>query len=1002
MDLKETAQKKRKSQDSDGRHGKGSVTTKRLKALDARAIPAQSSEIALSKTGELDVASFVAAREYEIKALESSLANSKKELRLRAFQQVPRNMRRRTASYNVKRIPKRMRSRAAREMKEDNTPTFTKIRRANSIRLRLRIEGMKRTKRKVANARAKRKSKKSSKAQNTEADSCNARVPQIKKNVVSEPPTATSRFKKRQISKTWLPTHIWHAKRSHMTKPKEPLWRMAIPLSPTEKSYRPTHRAASSRGCVAWDVSYMATVAAIGAESSLKGLLKSVGFGVLLGGGDGPCWGRQGSKWVAGTRHEQGWARENDGEKRLIGPIMVVWCPGTLEPPSKMSSKDRTSGPEYSKGESSIGANEKPQPRQKPAKRQLFIRVHPSAFSQLWSELAKLSKIQKPVVTLEDLRFEVGTIELTGPGSTECLLGTLQPAISEGTNTSLSTSAKVFTALSGLTNAGSLPRNALIAFEACDPRLNHPVETVSVPSTDDSEAQASLAEMLAQWPLDSCSRPYTVFSQAKRVAACRSLPSQKAINRRKTLAPPGEKPARKRSDPQIPVMLLAANAESSNSQGSWTVLLPWKCVDAVWRCLMYYPISSGGQPRFGGLNEMRQVAFERGQAWFPGDFPVTQAGRAWLQMEAEIHQKAWERKPPGRRVNFETLDLKSRDGQEGELGNPWGCDWDFLFGIMDSTHKDENKSKEKATSTDCDASHSYSAVSARHGRTFAVSGDSSPEDKPSGRNCKLGPSLLTVKITLLTRGTPLPCARIYRLPSTAVDSRLRQEWLNLDPTPSKSFSFFEAQHPSKEDRRSSHPLPALPKDKINWRGDFRKHEVYGNERKALEDLSARFQGPEGDLQKKKQNSRSASSKRRSRLKETREHGHQTKENYVQSSNLRTIPSHQVSEEAPLALRSSRPQLIQSLLKPAACESPSHPQSPGRSDLIGFVTSGDYNLAAGRGMGFGSIWSQKLHHSWDQDRLLDTQYRPTERQKRLVIVRNAGETVGRLAIWQPIS
>ena len=67
---------------------------------------------------ELNIAGFVKAREFEIKALENSMAKARKGLMSRAFQQVPRNMRRRTASHNVKKVPRRLRRRAVREVRK--------------------------------------------------------------------------------------------------------------------------------------------------------------------------------------------------------------------------------------------------------------------------------------------------------------------------------------------------------------------------------------------------------------------------------------------------------------------------------------------------------------------------------------------------------------------------------------------------------------------------------------------------------------------------------------------------------------------------------------------------------------------------------------------------------------------------------------------------------------------------------------------------------------------
>jgi ribonuclease P/MRP protein subunit POP1 len=90
---------------------------KRARTHDARALAVQSTDAALSSTGELDVAAFIGAREYEIRALEDGMQKSKSALSTRAFQKVPRALRRRTASHNVKRVPRRLRARAKREVR---------------------------------------------------------------------------------------------------------------------------------------------------------------------------------------------------------------------------------------------------------------------------------------------------------------------------------------------------------------------------------------------------------------------------------------------------------------------------------------------------------------------------------------------------------------------------------------------------------------------------------------------------------------------------------------------------------------------------------------------------------------------------------------------------------------------------------------------------------------------------------------------------------------------
>ena len=114
----------------------------RAKQREARQLVTQTTSKAF-KHGELDVDKFVKAREFEIRALEEGLNRSKKALNRRAFQQVPKDLRRRTASHNVKKVPKLLRKRAEKEMLEDNTPTVTSRRRKPTRHMRLRLETVK-------------------------------------------------------------------------------------------------------------------------------------------------------------------------------------------------------------------------------------------------------------------------------------------------------------------------------------------------------------------------------------------------------------------------------------------------------------------------------------------------------------------------------------------------------------------------------------------------------------------------------------------------------------------------------------------------------------------------------------------------------------------------------------------------------------------------------------------------------------------------------------------
>ncbi|CAL8090806.1 unnamed protein product [Calicophoron daubneyi] len=62
----------------------------------------------------------------------------------------------------------------------------------------------------------------------------------------------------------WLPTHIWHAKRFHMTE----RWGWRLPLEPTNKVFKACQYAALN-GCLAFDMSYLSCLELCGPESEL-------------------------------------------------------------------------------------------------------------------------------------------------------------------------------------------------------------------------------------------------------------------------------------------------------------------------------------------------------------------------------------------------------------------------------------------------------------------------------------------------------------------------------------------------------------------------------------------------------------------------------------------------------------------------------------------------------------------------------------------------------------
>lgn len=863
------------SNPSKGRHKRAKFVS------ELRSISTQNADAAL-KNGELDIQSFLKAREFEIKALENGMQEGKGALSLRAFQQVPRDMRRRTASHNVKRVPKRIRNRAKREMAQDNAPTVDPRKRPpRNSRGRIRAETAKR----LGILAAKKKATKLEVGEEAASAGINTRPakPKIRRDLLNDPPRPKSKFRKRQIHKTWLPTHLWHAKRAKMTDPKNPLWRFSIPITSTEKSYRPTHRAGGVRGAIAWDMSYISTIGLEGTVESLERVLKAMGVPQDL-------LGKSESKWKLGKRIWNGWLSRQVKDQRLqICPSTIVWCP-----PNGDIAVDLL-------------------PAKKKINRQLFIRVHPSAFLETWTELLCRSKLQRPAVHVIDLRFEIGSIDITGPGSTEALLGILRPHPDFS-----SSHSQTFTMLAGVTNPGSLPNGAILSFHITDPRLNYPPRPVQLPSTKDEEANFALLELLAKWPPDSSRGSSSIFDREDRFNATR-LPSQKAINRRKALAPPGSHPSLVDKDPRIPVMLFPSRTRSATAaQGTWTLLAPWKCVLPIWYGLMHYPLSSGGNPRFGGLQELRQIHFEHGVPWFPADYPGAAAGFTWEIDERQKRKAEWERKPKGKRLEWDTLDLGAK--RKGEIGLGWACDFERLwvsspFVNDGGTHEDTEGTQK--TSND-QAIKSSVLIEHLLMKPFTSLLSSADAELPSPS------AVATVRLSCISRGVATPCARIYRLPSPSPSQKI--------PSPQQS-SAGSNSVTSRE--RWLSLLPAM----------------------------AGKRTPLPNLKSKK-------------------------------SKTKRIPL-----DVPLPQRVRL--LAQSLLEPplpypsSKAEHDDYPVVPNEEDLIGFVTTGEFNLSEGKGIAIGSIVVKKVMEG------LRRNGNVASKEGRLCIIRNAGEKLGRLAQWEPV-
>ncbi|TGJ78288.1 hypothetical protein E0Z10_g10475 [Xylaria hypoxylon] len=878
---------KRKQGPQDNNLNSNPRAVKRTKVYALRTIAVQSPHAAL-QDGELNVQSFVNSMAFEINALDESMRRSRTSGASRAFQRVPFTMRRRTAAHNYKRIPKRLHRRARREMAEDNTPTVnSRTRKPKTSRARLRAETAQRL-----GILAKRKQLlKIKKRLGPDSDGIATRAarPKIRRNEPNDLPVTAPRYRKRQLNKTWLPTHLWHAKRARITPPSDPLWGFSIPLTPTQKNYRPAHRVQWEKGAIAWDMSYMSTIGLFGKENIIQNILRDIGLT------QESLWNDRGIRWRAGAVHWAGnLSRKVKNAVHFIGPANVIWnppkAPETLE--AEIPS------------------------------RQLFIRIQPSAFLEIFNELLRLIGAYKPRPYLQDLRHEIGSIDITGPDATEALLGVLKAFESD----SKQAHATKFESLLGLRDPASLPLGALLAFSIVDPRLKYPPQRVKPPAATDQQVQIRLMESISAFRKDEVLEPYQLFDRDVRFKASK-IPSQESLNRRRGKTGPGIALEPSSIDPPIPIILLASrNGNETRIPGTWTVMLPWKCIQSVWYSLMHYPLSIGGNPVFGGLDEIRQLSFERGQPWFPGDMPGTDAGNAWETRERQARWKTWDRKPKGKRVQWETVDLGA--GRKGEVGVGWSCDFEALFRLRNYTDAPANTDHEMLGVADTEKetpkkpklevkSEPLINITYLPKGIFTILSSIQPPTPNS---------TITARIKLLGRGVVTTCARVYRLPQTAAAA----------PTSS------EAEVPATQP-------PPQPDSKLPT--DLRNQWLAQKPSK--------------------------------------------------SKNTKLSPIAATTDTTPEARRQA---LAQSLIGPLrAYPAPhahafslnGHPLCPDAGDLIGFVTTGSFNLRDGRGEAIASLSAQSAMEE-------TTRYaNPRDPAARLCVVRDAGQGVGWLARWEII-
>lgn len=585
--------------------------SKKAKLYNSRTIRTETADPAI-KDGVLDVPQFLASREFEIRAFEQSQLNTKYASSTRVFQSLPRTLRRRTASHNVKRIPKRLRNKAIREMQSaTGTPAKKPHLRGRELyKLRMQKKLL-RLASKIKELRALPKVQGLSvqekiKGLNEQIDQAIAGKKRSLNNGVgaydiydanklAPVPNGNVKYAHRQKEFTWCPTHMWHAKRFHMIK----RWGYQIPFSPNQKCFRSTSRTAK-QSALAFDTSYYGEmVVEFASDALLTAWLTTF-----------TKYNAPVPQWLLGLKAYHDWIYVND-KKLATGMVMV-----------DMNLK------------------------------KILVRVHPSVYKHLFAEVVDWASDE---VTVYDTRFALGSIQLQGPLSLQCLAKVLHlettPAISDA-----------WRSCSQVMDSQAIPTGTVFSFFAKDPRFwKHPVNPppLSTKSTAfltngqayiDQDAMSSL--LLSDGRTSSYNNMYTLKQLGKEFS--RHDPSSTHIH----------------GASKFPVLV------TKLSNGTWCVNLPWFWTQPVWSQLVRVT-----SIKIGGVRQEHQVNFERGLPTYPHDFPFTLEGYKEHILLQTAAQAAREKLPRSKRAPMAT---------EGRL--TLGCDWFFLrkwiFGLKLIERKD--------------------------------------------------------------------------------------------------------------------------------------------------------------------------------------------------------------------------------------------------------------------------------------------------------------------------
>lgn len=560
---------------------------------------------------KLSIPHFMEAREFEIRALESAMIKSKTGGSSRVFQSLPRSLRRRTASHNVKRIPKRMRRKALKEMgitnngisgtkgvKSSGVPITKKQRRGREryklikklkllkwaakwktegqlpsgdwisytgIKMSEKLNLLRKQLKQLKNERdlklelLNQDSKFNSIVTNEKKLVFNL-MKNLKNHTGAYDNTSVNEHAKihkvtslkyatRQRLFKWLPTHVWHAKRSKMIK----RWEWSLPYTPTQKCYRKTSRSSRINGSLAQDTSFTGTII-INCHSNDTSKSNLINFISKLTKNLANK-----NRYMSGKNIWNGYLY-NDSDFNPIGKGSIIWA---LNDASSTLSK-------------------------------IILRLHPANHSTIFTYLLnEFANDQN--ISIHDCKYSIGSISITGPKSITSLQSILHRRYSDTDNDNKQ--FNTFMSLLKLHDINTIPDGTILSFDVADPRFwTKPVLPTRQKLQDDDIIDLIIS--MKQFKITSESSKLVDINERNNSYV--NQLSHKLLARRRQLHP-GEAIPLETKDSSIPIILYKV-------ENVWTMMLPWFWVMPFWFSLIHVP-----HVQLGCLKQFEQLQFEKGE-----------------------------------------------------------------------------------------------------------------------------------------------------------------------------------------------------------------------------------------------------------------------------------------------------------------------------------------------------------------------------------------------------